>query len=287
MKRLFPGNFEPTKQDILKIWDDCTLILDSSVFLSLYSNPTEDAISLINVIHQYQDLIWIPYQAAKIYLDKRDHLIAEKASELKEFKESFDENIQLLTKRFARCKNPIIHDLSHDLEDFSPIIEHFEKSMDKRLKQYMEVTAKIIQDKLNDVLDEDSMGVPVPYQVLDNLQEEADRRESYHLPPFIHHEEVGLKMYQSLLQWIQIVSYVKNERKPALFITADHPNDWWESVGQNKFTSRPELINELNSELRVFFHIIDISTFLEVAKEVESREKSQAIEIGNKAVMAT
>ncbi len=74
--------------------------------------------------------------------------------------------------------------------------------------------------------------------MIDQLQEEAERREAYQLPPFIHRDEVGLKQYESILQWIQIVTHVKNERSPALFITSGHPKDWWQSVDTNTFTSR-------------------------------------------------
>ncbi len=267
MRQIFPGSFEPTRSEMFEVWKESTFILDSSFFLSLYSRKAGEMDMVLTLLDTYRDQLWVPHQAAQTYLNRCPCIIREKIDECYEFRESFDGQVELLLGQLRETGNPAIGDLYECLDVLQHGLEDFRSSIDRKRREYTGKAKRIITI-LSGIFDEEKIGPATPYPEVERLQEEAARRNALHLPPFIHEEETGLKRYDAVLEWAQVLAKVRMEMKPAFFITAGYPADWWRRADGKTWSIRSELINEFHDSLSVFFRIIDIETFIEVSQEI-------------------
>jgi len=94
MKKIFPGFYPPSDEDLKELWSKSLFVLDANVLLNLYRYPEKARADLLTVIRKIKDRVWVPYQAALEYQVNRLTVIAEqkekflrKNSEKKSFTE--------------------------------------------------------------------------------------------------------------------------------------------------------------------------------------------------------
>jgi hypothetical protein len=266
MKTMFPGSFEAGVPEYREHWKDFIFILDTSVFLSLYHKKPEEVSHIIELLDTLSPKIWIPYQVAKVYLDKREYVIAEERQECQKLKEAMEMEITNLKGLVQNSCNPVISGLTEKMKDIERSMRSFQQALLESINGHISSETDEILEQLSDIIVEDRIGAPLSYQCIEAMDKEAQTRAAYMMPPFIHSEETGLKQYSSLIQWKQILQHIKKCRLPAVFITDGHPNDWWKQIDTDLYSVRAELINELNSDLKVFFQITELDQFRKYAE---------------------
>lgn len=270
MRSMFPGSFEPSAGDILSQWEECIFIIDSSVFISLYHKSSEEFDKVISLLERNKHQIWIPYQAAKIYLDRRELVIAEELKEGQQLRDRLTEEYERIAGYVKDSTNPLIMKLEGDLDILKAALGSFNTRIDENMRSFISYESDRILEALSDIITNDRVGSPVSYQMIETLEEESAQRDLQHLPPFEVEGESGMKRFSALLEWKQIISHIKKVRQPALFITEGHPFHWWKRIDSEVYSPHADLINELNNELRVFFHVCELERFMEVEKLSEA-----------------
>ena len=84
MRDLFPGFYVPTAAQFARLWEECLLVLDSSVLLNLYRFPTSASRELLAVLQTFENRLWIPHQVA---LEFQRNRLGVRAEQLKKFGE--------------------------------------------------------------------------------------------------------------------------------------------------------------------------------------------------------
>ena len=69
-----------------------------------------------------------------------------------------------------------------------------------------------------------------PHGDLDTLYDQARRRYAARIPPgFADHKEKGEPdSFGDYIGWVQLLDYAKESKKPAILITDDSKEDWWQ-----------------------------------------------------------
>ena len=76
MKKIFPGYYRPSDDQVSEAWATGLFVLDANVLLNLYRYPKEARDNLIEVLNKVSDRIWIPNHAALEYQRNRPSVIA-------------------------------------------------------------------------------------------------------------------------------------------------------------------------------------------------------------------
>lgn len=71
MRDLFPGFYKSTEQEISTLWQEGIFVFDTNMLLHVYRYSPETRERFFETLSQLKDRLWIPYQAANEYQDKR------------------------------------------------------------------------------------------------------------------------------------------------------------------------------------------------------------------------
>ena len=90
MRQLFPGYYEPSSHEIEEMWRTCVFVFDTNMLLNMYRYSAEARESLFEVLDRLEDRLWIPYQVALEYHDRRMVVIAEQVKAYDAVRQMFD-----------------------------------------------------------------------------------------------------------------------------------------------------------------------------------------------------
>ena len=76
MKNKLPEYYQPSADDIKRLWNEGTIVLDANVLLNLFRYSTNSREELYKILEHYQDRLWIPYQVAFEFLENSKSLPA-------------------------------------------------------------------------------------------------------------------------------------------------------------------------------------------------------------------
>lgn len=77
MRDLFPGYYEPSSDEIDGVWRNCIFVFDTNMLLNIYRYSTEARDSFFEVLNCLENRLWIPYQVALEYHNRRMIVISE------------------------------------------------------------------------------------------------------------------------------------------------------------------------------------------------------------------
>lgn len=79
MKNSFFGYYHPREEELHELWETCLFVLDANVLLNLYRYSPGTSASLINILTEISNRLWIPHQVALEYQTNRLDEIARQA----------------------------------------------------------------------------------------------------------------------------------------------------------------------------------------------------------------
>lgn len=251
MRDLFRGYYKPTLEELAEIWEKCIFSFDANVLLHIYSYTPQTRERFFEIFRKLNERIWIPHQVAYEYQKNRIYVISTQIKAYEEIEAILTHNI--LNLRQELFKNHKRHPFLNTEE----IVEDFQKQLadvKNKIKlartnhpNYLEVDN--LREVLSDLL-EDKVGKPYSEEDLENIYQKAEKRFSYKKPPGYKDAKKPIpKSYGDVVIWFQLIDYARNEQKPIIFVTDDDKEDWWLKYDGETVEPRPDLIQEILSEV--------------------------------------
>ena len=277
MKDLFKGYYRPTEKEFQDLWNNSHFVFDANILLNIYRYSKQTRNLFIKILKKFEDRIWLPYQAAYEFHERRLGVIKQQREAYEKIDNSFDKLKKDMENNFSR--HPYIK-----IENITSRIERLRKTINRDLNR--------IKQEHPDWLDKDSLlnsitdlfaekvGKDYPLNRYNEIIKEGESRYNEKIPPgFKDDKKEGAKKYGDLILWFQIIDKAKSDSKPIIFITDDSKKDWWKEFGRNIIGPQPALINEIKSKANVDFYIYKGDRFIELAQEhLEEEVDKDAIE---------
>ncbi len=281
MKKTFPGYYVPTKDEFKKLWDDCIFVFDANVLLNLYRYSPETSKNYLQLLKKIKNRIWIPYQAAFEFQNRRLDVI-------------FDQE-----NAYRKITSILENNLNNTENDLNSYLKHSTIRVNEYLQQIKKTNTKILNDiakkqkthpKFTDVDDirdeitnifENRVGIPYEKAELDKLMKIAKERCIKKIPPGYKDfkEQSADNTFGDVIIWFEIINKAKEEEKPILFITDDRKEDWWYKFNGKTLSPRPELINEIKLDAKVDFYMYQSDPFMEYSnKYLKQKIEAKAIQ---------
>ena len=271
MKKLFPGHFQKTEQEINKIWDSCLFVFDANILLNLYRYSDDTREEFIKLLISIKDRVWLPNKVAAEYLENRLTVISSQVTLYDKSKDS----ILTLQKDFENSRqHPFIKPLTMEKlkVSFSSVISELEESKEHHLSR---INKDEIKESIGTIFD-DKVGSPYETQALEDLIEEGKIRFENKTPPGYQDKkklnsddsfEQKCRAYGDFILWSQLIDKSKSDSRNLIFITDDKKEDWWLIKSSRIVSPRPELIKEFNIKSGHDIQIYQSSSFIEFANK--------------------
>lgn len=303
MKKMFPGFYSPSEEELDKAWkDDKTIfVFDTNTLLNLYgyaSQTREDFFSILDVI---SDRIWIPYHVGLEYQTRRLGVIRDEKAVFKKIEVLLDNIDKIFESDFSDLalnrRFPTLFKNTGKLHsDIKKLISGYKKSVSHwDQKQTCVRGHDNIREKINELFDTRVGCIPESQDFLDEIFKDGEKRYKHSIPPGYKDKKksdkedstffyAGLeydKQYGDLIIWKQLINQVKgHDISSVIFITDDAKEDWWyiiNSRGEKSIGPRAELREEICREGNIsLFSMYNTSGFLDNGKKLLAVDVKEA-----------
>lgn len=281
MKTLFKGFNQPSDAELKHLWDNAIFIFDTNVLTNLYRYQASTRETLLKVMEQLSDRVWIPYHVALEYQRNRLNVIHDQHKKFEDTKNTVKKAVDSLNQSLSNLQlkkrhshiNPdkLIHGISSLTDDFYQELNHLERdslkigSEDHLLKRLEE----LFEGKTGDI---------PTYDFIKSIDNEGKKRFENSIPPGYKDRDKAKQSdnlftfggieyqrhYGDLIVWKQIISHVNNNAiKHLIFVTDDNKEDWWQITKGKTIGFRPELVDEIYRKTTLDnFHAYNTESFL-------------------------
>jgi len=264
MRKLFPGYYTPTQDEIKRAWAEGIFSFDTNMLLNIYRYPDHSRKAFFRALEKLEGRIMITHQAALEYHRNRKVAIKQRAGRIGELRKVFTDLAQMAkNSKKEHESRQAFYDV--DIADiFDPVIESLKKAKTKadQIKTSVKVEptteTNYIQDELFKYIKE-RIGKSI--RDMDAVYGRASRRHSLKIPPgykdsssvdfadasdgnFNDSSKNDFTRFGDTIIWFQLLDFARSNDKPLIFVTDDNKPDWWE---RSENRPRPELVNEMRS----------------------------------------
>jgi len=271
MKEKFKWYFPPSIREIKTIWKEGILTVDTNVLLDLYRYHNNTQRALLDSLNGFKGRAWLSYQVADEFFRNRNGVILSANGAFNDAERMIMDVKKAIEEPLKKLKGSRI--IPDELE------EKLETAINSALNN-AEVSIKKIRNEYPDYrkndpilgsickLFESSVGSPFNKEELVEVLKEAKRRKENKLPPgFKDLNKDGDKPYGDYIVWCQIINYVKDIKKPLIFVTSEQKEDWWEKASGQVTGPLYELLKEFYEETGQRFLFYRTDRFLEFSTE--------------------
>lgn len=262
MRRLFPGYFQHSQEELLNNWHEMTFIIDSSVLLNLFTCSQGLAAERLTFLNSIQERLWSPFHGMKLFLESYPYIMHRKLAEADSFIEKLHTYRSSIAEDMNGHCNPIYSFSDDQRASLNGLFENLSESVSRNRRIYSQASKKLFA-AISELF-EHSIGYPLSEEELSQIPQTAERRARLNMPPFIEEkpQEQSFRFFP-LISWFEIIEYVTKQKQPVVVLTDGHPGSWWKQITDKEHLPLPELGNELSSHLNVFFHISEIESIQE------------------------
>ena len=275
MRNLLPEYFQPTEEEIKRIWQHGTIVIDANVLLNLFRYSENSRSELIKILQYYSKRLWIPYQVAFEFLENSVTVPAHLNSVLHDTLKKIDEIQGVLEKHLNLNQFDKYHLLKPDeiRKDIKKIQDRLHEKVEKINKEYEKVDKKSIVEQISTLL-EGKVGNDFDEKTLLDSFREGERRYKEKIPPGykdLESKKANAKrhLYGDYLWWMQAIEYSAKNHCDLIIVTDDAKEDWWFKVGSETVGPRVELIKEFRNKTNQTFHMYRTARFMELAKKYD------------------
>jgi hypothetical protein len=271
MKETFKWYFTPTKEEVKKIWKTGILTIDTNVLLDLYRYHQDTRKVLLDSLNKFKGRAWISHQVADEFFRNRNRVILSSSGAFNDADRNLGEIRKSNEEPLKKLKNNRIipDDIAENLEtEINIAIEKAEKELNQIKGKFPDyIKNDPILETITDLF-ESSIGIPFENEILPEIIKEAKRRIENNIPPgFKDQNKEGIKPYGDYFLWRQILNYVKQTKKPLIFVTSEEKEDWWEKSSGKTVGPLYELLKEFHEETGQPFLLYRTARFLEFSSE--------------------
>jgi len=262
------------------LWKNCLFVLDANVLLNLYRYSQETSAEFIGILDQISDRLWVPYQAALEYQQRRLDVIAQQVK-------AYDEIQKLLNETQNKLENGVRGFQRHPFIDADRLLKRIgraftaiKKELNKRKQEHPDL---LEDDHLWDTITslfEGKVGPPCSQERLDEIYKRGKIRYEREVPPgYLDVNKEGVRKYGDLVLWFQVIDKAKETKEAIILVTDDRKEDWWLRFKGQTIGPRPELVEEMLSQAGVSFYMYQADQFMTYAqKYIEQQVKQKAID---------
>ena len=286
MRNLFPGFYKRSEEELSKIWQEGTFVFDTNMLLNVYrySQKTRDRYLEILDLLKQKNQLWIPFQVAYEYQDRRINVIQgqlDAYTEVSNILQTTWQKLESSLEPYQRKHGFIDAERLTD-ELFSAIKKAKTTVTQGKEKDKKEFEALKKQDKLLEKLEElfqGNIGNPYNSSKLEGVYKQAQLRVELRIPPGWEDEgKNNFKAYGDIVLWFQLIDYARTQKKPIVFVTDDGKKDWWIQDAKGKpMKPLPALVQEMYVEAGVLLHMYQGYEFLEQAEHFLKLEEKPDI----------
>lgn len=283
MRGLFPGFYERTEEELSMLWGKATFVFDTNMLLHVYRYSPDTRERFFETLSRLKERIWIPYQVAYEYQDRRVAVISEQiraydvvAKLLDTVQQSLRRGLEPYKRRHAFI-DPV-----KLTEEITKAVSDAKSSVQKAKSEHPKYKeADPLRERIDELLN-GSVGRPYTKDELEEKYQEAELRLERQIPPGLEDaDKKCLKKYGDVILWFQLIDYACAQKQPIIFITDDVKKDWWLTgeESQGPIRPRPELVQEIYAEANVPFYMYQGYSFMEKAQQfLKLEEKPEVIE---------
>lgn len=234
--------------------DDTLVVMDSNVWLNLYTIHPLALIEIVEKIRENKEQFWIPHQVyrefSKNAKSKKDEVIEyyknARVNCIKELERTKDIVGQTF-ENFRRKQRTDGEELkSSVLSDFQAVIQKFKNGYEELEKSYTEELAVICEEdivsELVDEIYENSKTKDFTIMEKAQICEEGEIRYKYKIAPGYTDEEKKsdfdggdfYRKYGDLIIWKELLRRVSDTKMNTLFIEDEKKKDWFSERGGKK-----------------------------------------------------
>lgn len=274
MRDLFPGFYKRSDEELSKIWKEGIFVFDTNMLLNVYRYKQKTRARYLEILDllKQQKRLWIPYQVAYEYQDRRLNVIQGQLDAYTEIATILQSTSQKLANSLDTYQNR--HEFIHTetiIKDINDVISKAKSTVTQgKTKDKKEYEALKKQDAFLEKLENlfyGNIGKAYTSEELGELYKHAQERIELRIPPGWEDEDKkGFKRYGDIILWFQLIDHARSQKKPVIFVTDDGKKDWWIRDSQGKpINPIPELIQEMFVEADVLLHMYQGYNFLDVA----------------------
>ena len=275
MRNLFPGFYYRSEEEISKLWQDGIFVFDTNMLLNIYRYTKETRERYFEILERLkkQNQLWIPYQVAYEYQDRRIDVIQGQLDAYTKVSNALQtisqSTINALSPyntkhRFINTENMIEKINRQVIEAKSTVTKSKEK--DKKVYEEMKKNDEL-REKIEELF-EGNIGNPYDRVQLEKMYHHAQSRIELKMPPgWEDIDKKSFKMFGDVILWFQLLDFASLMKKPIIFVTDDGKKDWWlaDIKSQGQKMPLPDLVQEMHIEAEVLLHMYEGYTFLEQA----------------------
>ena len=260
MRKLFPGHFQPEKEEFDQMWQTGIFVFDTNVLLDIYRTTPAARDQLFKIWQSLQNRIWLPHQVVKEFMDNRLKIISDQQKVYGEIQKSLDSIITIIESHRRH--------ISIDIEELSKVYRTASKKAKAILRKNEAEHPDLITDdsflkRLNEIFSE-RVGDPYSPEQYDEYHKEAQKRIDAKIPPG-YADNKKTDPTGDVMLWFQILDYAKLQQKPIFFITSDKKRDWLLEFEGKKLGPQPSLVVEMLEKAGNAFYIYTTDRFMKLA----------------------
>ena len=242
MLEMFKGYIGYSDEEYKKIWKEAIIVVDTNILLNLYrySEPARE--TMLNILKNVKDRIWIPYQVGKEFFKNKDKVMFETFEE-------YDKLAKALSAGINKAKDEVNHKKDNRLkskEKINAVLEKDIKEKEQLLKKEQEEKKQILsEDKIEKVVLEifnHNIGLPFLEDEFSKIREEGIRRKNNDIPP--GYKDKDKEENGDYYVFYSIIQKAKQDAKDVIFITDDEKEDWFNKYNGENHGGRSELLDE-------------------------------------------
>lgn len=280
MKNAIREFIEPTNKEKQELWEKAVFVFDTNVLLNLYRYSAKTRNSLLAAFESFKNRIWIPYQVAYEYMNKRCEVIYETVQRYDQFKKEID----IFTSKAVETLR-----LTSNDDEISELKRYLFKWLDSNKDRNLLVLSAEEDEILDKILTifEGRVGEKIDDAELNVIKEEGKKRYDKAIPPGYKddkkkkNQEDDNNAYGDLIIWKQIIKYAKEKSVGIVYVTHDQKEDWWNIVKGKTIGPRIELRQEFMAETNQEFHMYSMNSFISTYNKINENpiDKSAVNEV--------
>ncbi|CED71530.1 putative uncharacterized phage protein [Aliivibrio wodanis] len=296
MKNIFKSFYQPADIELEELWDKAIFVFDTNVLTNLYRYQSSTRESLLKVMEQLNDRVWIPHHVALEYQRNRLTVVGEQHKKFNDTKKIVESAVSDLQKKLENLQLKKRH--SHINPDslingINELSQQFFKELDDLEADSIKVgTTDLLRDRLDNLFAE-KVGEAPSQECILSIEKEGKERFNKQIPPgyqdsnkakngndsYIFSGVEYHRQYGDLIVWKQILEYVKLiDIKHLIFITDDNKEDWWQKNQGKTISLRTELIDEIFRETNLkSFYAYKSESFLTNANKYLDENVSEEV----------
>lgn len=276
MKTEFPEFHPYSEEELVDIWGNCNIVLDTNVLLSAYGLTPDARKKLFEILSLIEHKLVMPYQVGlefhrnrltKIdaYLKANDDAKKEIIDNLNKLKNKLKNNerpFNLIKSNEVLCRN-LISVFEECTEQIKARFK--EVSGDQLSADVRDITKDLIYDKISTFFN-GKINKKFDGSELEAIYKEGALRYSRLVPPGF--EDMKTKpepdRYGDLIIWKELIQIANKNKKNIIFVTNDTKDDWWFN-NKGKKEPRSELRQEFNRATGYKFEMYTYNEFVRLS----------------------